>query len=58
MSILWSRIFPNGDDAETNERGLAFYDTVFDELRKYGIEPLVTLSHYENPLHLTAVYGG
>lgn len=58
MSISWSRIFPNGDDAEPNERGLAFYDAVFDELHKYGIEPLVTLSHYENPLHLTTAYGG
>ena len=53
MSISWSRIFPNGDDAQPNEEGLAFYDAVFDELAKYGIEPLVTLSHYENPLHLT-----
>ena len=58
MSISWSRIFPNGDDAEPNEEGLAFYDRVFDELAKYGIEPLVTLSHYENPLHLTTAYGG
>lgn len=58
MSISWSRIFPNGDDAQPNEEGLAFYDAVFDELLKYGIEPLVTLSHYENPLHLTTAYGG
>lgn len=58
MSISWSRIFPNGDDAQPNEEGLAFYDAVFDELAKYGIEPLVTLSHYENPLHLTTEYGG
>ena len=46
MSINWSRIFPNGDDAEPNEAGLAHYDAVFDECRKHGIEPLVTLSHY------------
>ena len=52
LSIAWSRIFPNGDDAEPNEKGLEFYDKVFDELAKYGIEPLVTLSHYETPLAL------
>lgn len=58
FSIAWSRIFPNGDDAEPNEEGLAFYDRVLDELEKYGIEPLVTLSHYETPLHLAREYGG
>lgn len=58
MSIAWSRIFPNGDDATPNEAGLAFYDKVFDELNKYGIEPLVTLSHYEFPIHLITEYGG
>ncbi|HEL1595899.1 TPA: 6-phospho-beta-glucosidase [Streptococcus suis] len=58
LSIAWSRIFPKGDELEPNEEGLAFYDAVFDELNKYGIEPLVTLSHYEFPLHLTLEYGG
>lgn len=58
MSINWARIFPNGDDAEPNEAGLQFYDNVFDELLKYGIEPLVTLSHYETPLGLTLKYNG
>ena len=58
MSIAWSRIFPNGDDAEPNEAGLDFYDKVFDELAKYGIEPLVTLSHYETPLNLAREYNG
>ena len=58
MSISWSRIFPRGDEERPNEEGLAFYDQVFDELAKYGIEPLVTLSHYENPLYLTTQYGG
>lgn len=58
MSIAWTRIFPNGDDAEPNEAGLAFYDKVFDELAKYGIEPLVTLSHYETPLNLAREYNG
>jgi len=58
MSIAWSRIFPNGDELEPNEEGLAFYDRVFDELAKYGIEPVVTISHYETPLHLIKEYGG
>lgn len=58
ISIAWSRIFPNGDDAEPNEEGLAFYDRVFDEMEKHGIEPLVTLSHYETPLNLARSYGG
>ena len=58
MSISWSRIFPNGDDAEPNEAGLAFYDKVFDECKKHGIEPLVTLSHYEMPYALVEKYNG
>lgn len=58
MSIAWSRIFPNGDDAQPNEAGLQFYDDVFDELHKYGIEPLVTMSHYEPPLNLVLRYNG
>src|SRR5690625_4964649 len=58
MSIAWTRIFPNGDELEPNEEGLAFYDRVFDELAKYNIEPLVTLSHYEMPLNLVKNYGG
>lgn len=53
MSISWPRIFPEGDDALPNEEGLRFYDNVFDELLKYGIEPLVTISHYEYPYNLT-----
>lgn len=57
-SIAWSRIFPNGDGLEPNEAGLQFYDDLFDELAKYGIEPLVTLSHYETPLHLARKYNG
>lgn len=57
MSIAWTRIFPNGDDAEPNEAGLQFYDDVFDELHKYGIEPVVTLHHYEMPLNLVIKYG-
>ncbi|GAA3808263.1 glycoside hydrolase family 1 protein [Cellulomonas soli] len=58
FSIAWSRIFPLGDEAEPNEEGLAFYDRVLDELEKHGIEPLITLSHYETPLHLARTYDG
>lgn len=58
LSICWSRIYPNGDDSQPNEAGLAFYDKVFDELLKYGIEPIVTLHHFEMPLALVKKYGG
>lgn len=49
LSISWSRIFPRGDEEIPNEEGLAFYDDVFKELKKYDIEPLVTISHYDSP---------
>ncbi|MED3962035.1 6-phospho-beta-glucosidase [Niallia taxi] len=58
LSIAWTRIFPNGDETEPNEKGLAFYDNLFDELKKYNIEPVVTISHYEMPLALVKNYGG
>lgn len=58
MSIAWTRIFPSGDDKSPNEEGLKFYDDVFNELLKYNIEPVVTLSHYEMPLNLVDKYGG
>ncbi|MFP7171772.1 6-phospho-beta-glucosidase BglA [Terribacillus sp. 7520-G] len=57
-SIGWTRIFPKGDEAEPNEAGLKFYDDLFDELLKHGIEPVITLSHFEMPLHLAREYGG
>ncbi len=58
LSINWGRIFPNGDDSVPNETGLAFYDSVFDECKKYGIEPLVTLCHYEIPWAIVTKYNG
>lgn len=58
LSIAWSRIFPKGDEQEPNEAGLGFYDKVFDECKKYGIEPLVTISHFELPYALAENYGG
>lgn len=58
LSIAWSRIFPNGDDVEPNEEGLAFYEDVFRACREQGIEPVVTLNHYDVPMHLVTAYGG
>ena len=57
-SIAWTRIFPLGDEEEPDEEGLQFYDDVFDELLKYGIEPVITLSHFELPWALAKEYGG
>lgn len=56
-SINWTRIFPNGDEEQPNEEGLKFYDNLFDECLKYGIEPVVTISHYEMPYGLVTKYG-
>ena len=58
MSISWSRIYPNGDEEKPNPKGIEFYHNVFDECHKYGIEPLVTLDHYDIPMHLVDAYGG
>lgn len=58
LSISWSRIFPNGDEAEPNEAGLKFYEELFQECHKYGIEPLVTIVHFDCPMHLIREYGG
>ena len=58
LSIAWTRIYPTGEETEPNEEGLKFYDAVFSEMQKYGIEPLVTLHHYEMPLNLALKYNG
>ncbi|MFA0081740.1 glycoside hydrolase family 1 protein [Vibrio breoganii] len=58
LSIAWTRIYPNGDEAEPNEAGLAYYDRIFDELAKHNMTPFVTLSHYEMPYHLVEKYNG
>ena len=57
-SISWARIFPHGDENEPNEAGLKFYDDLFNEMNELGMEPIVTISHYETPLHLYDEYGG
>ena len=58
LSIAWSRIFPTGEETEPNEAGLKFYDDLFQEMRSLGMEPIVTISHYETPLNLATKYGG
>lgn len=57
-SVAWSRIFPTGEEEYPNEIGLKFYDNVFNECRKYGMEVMITISHYEMPLNLADKYGG
>ena len=58
LSIAWTRIFPKGDETEPNEAGLAFYEDLFKECHKYGIQPLVTITHFDCPMHLIEKYGG
>lgn len=57
-SIAWARIFPKGDEMEPCEEGLKFYDDMFDTMHELGIEPVITLSHFEMPYHLAKEYGG
>lgn len=57
ISIDWSRIYPNGDDEEPNKKGIEYYQSVVDELLKNGIEPIVTLYHFEMPVNLVRKYG-
>lgn len=58
MSVSWSRIYPNGDETTPNQKGIEFYRNVFKECRKYGIEPLVSIWHFDTPLYLEENYGG
>ena len=58
MSISWSRIYPRGDEETPNQEGIEFYRDVFKELRKYNIEPLVTIFHYDLPVYLEEELGG
>lgn len=58
FSIAWSRIFPNGEEEKPNEAGLEFYDKVIDELKKYNMEPLITICHDEMPMNLAVKYNG
>ena len=58
FSIAWTRIYPNGDDEQPNEAGLQFYENLIDECLKYGIEPLITITHFDFPMNLANKYGG
>lgn len=58
ISISWPRIFPTGEDEKPNEKGLEFYDSLFAELKKHDIEPIVTINHFDTPLALVKKYGG
>lgn len=57
-SLDWSRVFPNGDDAEPNESALKHYDAMIDYMNELGIEPIITINHYETPINITVNYGG
>ncbi len=58
FSIAWTRIYPNGVEQEPEEAGLKHYDQVIDACIAHGIEPVITISHYEMPLHLATAFGG
>ena len=58
LSVSWTRIFPNGDDETPNEEGIRFYNDLFDECLRNGIEPLVTICHFDTPVALIKKYGG
>lgn len=58
LSIAWTRVFPTGEEENPNEDGINYYRDLLKELRKYNIEPIVTLSHYEMPLNLSLKYNG
>ena len=58
ISIAWTRLYPTGEEEEPNMEGVHFYEDIFQEMKRLNIEPLVTLSHYEMPLHLATSYNG
>ena len=58
VSIAWSRIYPTGVEELPSEQGLKFYDALFDELVKNGIEPIVTIMHDDMPMNLALNHGG
>ena len=58
LSIAWTRIFPNGNEEKPNEVGLKYYEDIFKECHKYGIEPLVTINHFDCPMYLIKKIGG
>ncbi|MFV0395063.1 MAG: glycoside hydrolase family 1 protein [Coprobacillaceae bacterium] len=57
-TISWARIFPKGINGGINQEGIEFYRDVFTELRKYHIDPIITLYKYEEPVYFEKTYGG
>lgn len=57
FSIAWTRVIPDGD-GEVCDKGLDFYEAVVDECLKYGIEPLITINHFDAPINLINKFGG
>lgn len=57
-SIDWARVFPNGDDQEPNKMALKHYDKMIDKIIEVGMEPIITMLHYETPINITLEYGG
>lgn len=57
-SIAWTRIYPLGIEESPNQAGLKFYDDLFDEMLSHGIEPVITLTHFDMPLYLAKEFGG
>ncbi len=57
-SIDWTRIFPTGDEEKPNEAGLKYYDNLIDKISELGMEPIITMLHYETPINITLKYGG
>lgn len=58
VSIAWTRLFPTGEETVPNAAGIQYYQKLFKMLKYYGIEPIVTLSHYEMPLNLAIKFHG
>lgn len=57
LSISWARIYPDNTGV-VNQAGLDFYDRVIDELKSSGIEPIVTLYHFDLPQWMVEEYNG
>lgn len=57
-SLDWTRIFPTGEETEPNEAGLKYYDQLIDKIIELGMEPIITILHYETPVEIVLNHGG